>query len=54
MDGEDGGFLGLGEEGGRRCGDTRGKGGEYLGIVGFSLGEGGGRGKGGGGWFVVG
>lgn len=49
MDGEGGGFLALGEDGARRCGDARSEGGEWLGIVGFSLGEGGGRGKGGGG-----
>lgn len=52
--GAEGGFLTLGGEGARRCGDTPAGGGEKLGIVGFSFGEGGGRGKGGGGWIVLG
>lgn len=50
----EGGFLGLGGEGGRCCGETRDEGGEKLGMVGLSLGGEGGRGRGGGGWMVLG
>lgn len=47
-------FLAPGGEGARRCGDPKEEGGDWFGMVGFSLGEGGGRGRGGGGWLVLG
>lgn len=48
VDGAEGGFLARGR------GDPKEEGGDWLGVVGFSLGEGGGRGNGGGGWLVLG